>query len=913
MVRFFATSLCSFLVLLPALASAQLPNLMGSVALPTQGQPGQSIPITIQVRNGAEVSNAPGTFYVQVWLSEQADLFAQGNVPELIFDQPITLDGTNCAVDANGIPAGCRWPKSEGGNQATQITVKLEDTLEQNAVYAVLIIDPFDDVLESNENDNVFVSPRQMELLRPNVQLKRSDIAPPRVEFEHGTCYFGEGATITYEVYNDGAVDAWAFLDEFILSEDKDVQKLQGSTDIVFDSIPKQCSGDDSSVCGENAFCGHGVCKTYCSTAADCPANFVCEPDKESAWFVGKTCQLFQAAKAPFTTHTREITLPTRDNKGALIQEREYYILVANVPSPFYPERTNDKHDNNSWGQDEPFFCQHPRPDFEINDLVIPTRVAAGETATIVRKLTNRGIRDGETTYQYVLSHNEYPTKHDLVLPIESGARGEVAMEKQTVSETADLVRIPSFVKPGTYHIGILVDPDDQVSELDESNNVMISTQLVQVEPPSLAVVTRSLADATLGLEFTADLVAVGGVAAHVWSAEVLPPGMELSEEGTLTGKPREPGRFSFPVTVRSGDVAVTETLVLRVFPPMGPLSITTQRLPPAVAQQSYAARIDAQGGMPAYTCSLFQSGTGETGLPTGIILNEDCTIAGRASSTGVGDYNFGVRVVDQLGNAVTGIFTLKVVEASNLRIDTQRLNQATAGKRYGDQEHDCIIALGGDGQYIWEVEATPDRRMPDGLSTRIQPDRNHAPSLCLAGEPTECGEFLIPVRVTDGNGQSDFADVPLAVLCADAKLLTHSIEPVRVGDEVDATIEFEAGEGGKVRILTGALPPGLTLAEDGTLSGKVDENAQPGTYSVQLLITDKVAGHEVDAFTIVVLPNLPELPFREDIVEKEGCSSAGGGLGGLLPWAVALLGLFALGLRRRPVTVEARIPADRS
>src|SRR5690606_36878851 len=97
-------------------------------------------------------------------------------------------------------------------------------------------------------------------------------------------------------------------------------------------------------------------------------------------------------------------------------------------------------------------FCCYPRPDTDAIKLLAPPRVAAGETATVVRKLRNLGIRPGTASYRYVLSENDFPSVDDIVLPVEAtGKDGIVTVEANSESQGADLGRIPSFVRPKEY------------------------------------------------------------------------------------------------------------------------------------------------------------------------------------------------------------------------------------------------------------------------------------------------------------------------------------------------------------------------------------------------------------------------------------------------------------------------------
>src|SRR5205807_2907496 len=71
--------------------------------------------------------------------------------------------------------------------------------------------------------------------------------------------------------------------------------------------------------------------------------------------------------------------------------------------------------------------------------------------------------------------------------------------------------------------------------------------------PPPLLIRTESLANATQGLNYSAHLEAAGGVAPYTWSLDtgLLPDGLTLSTDGTITGHPMTIGTTAFTVRVK--------------------------------------------------------------------------------------------------------------------------------------------------------------------------------------------------------------------------------------------------------------------------------------------------------------------------------------------------------------------------
>jgi len=57
------------------------------------------------------------------------------------------------------------------------------------------------------------------------------------------------------------------------------------------------------------------------------------------------------------------------------------------------------------------------------------------------------------------------------------------------VSATTDLIQIPRRSPPGTYYLGTVIDFDEKIAELDETNNALGSTA-VTIAASSLRITT---------------------------------------------------------------------------------------------------------------------------------------------------------------------------------------------------------------------------------------------------------------------------------------------------------------------------------------------------------------------------------------------------------------------------------------
>ena len=96
------------------------------------------------------------------------------------------------------------------------------------------------------------------------------------------------------------------------------------------------------------------------------------------------------------------------------------------------------------------------------------------------------------------------------------------------------------------------------------------------VSPLPLAITTSSLPPGTVGVAYSQTVAATGGVTPYSWSiaSGSLPPGVNLSGAGLVSGTPTANG--SFAVTLRVTDAAsqsATQALTLQVG---AALSVTT-------------------------------------------------------------------------------------------------------------------------------------------------------------------------------------------------------------------------------------------------------------------------------------------------------------------------------------------------
>ncbi len=820
-------------------------ELQGAISLPPLGAPGEDVEIPIQIRNVG--SDATASFQWRIYFSADEE-YNLGD--ELMHSGTRSLGGSEV------------WNSVQ--------TVRVPRLIPGNRYYAILQVDAGNAIAEIDENNNISVSSNDIELIKP--ELRPEAVTP---DFGFG-CYFGQPFSIEFTVCNSGFGTARNFVNSVALSDNYVVS----SSDLELDADPQSCLGGTDAECrdlgGGQPFCYLGTCHAPCETDLDCGGSgLVCRADPDLPLMF--SCQNV-VGPGECQVSQRNITMPTTDLQGAPLEEGEYYLGVIADST----DAVNEENEGNQIGRyAAPILCRYPAMDFAPVAVVPQAQIAAGEVTSIFRVIRNLGNVEGTVSYRYYLSSNEAVTSEDIALEVESnGGVASDVIGSFAESNRTDLVLVPDNVAPGEYYLGIMLDPDHELNELDRSNNSLVTSHRIVVAPAALRIVTSTLPDSTVGSLYRHQLVAAGGAGAYEWTLTegALPPGLSMDASGAISGTPIDETTAVFGVKVTNGNVTAKRLLALRVGPPMGSLAVTTRTLPPAVVGEGYSLQLTASGGMPPYSWTLLGS------APAGLVVTPSGVFEGVPAVITPEPAVFAVEVQDARGNRAGLELSLMVVSAADLFITSQRFEQATAGEEYLD----CVSATGGDGEYAWTTESG----IPAGLA-----EEQVGNKLCLTGTPLACGSFSVVVGVVDGTGQSDTADLPFTVECDRVGLTTRSLPAVQRGDAVEMQLESNAGEGARYRLYAGRMPSGLTLSEAGLLEGTVAGDASLGAHNFVVEIQDEVGGYGLSALAVEVLADPWEPPPAPETKDGGGCSAAGTAPAAALPWLAVLLGLC---VRRR-------------
>src|SRR5262245_17825493 len=327
-----------------------------------------------------------------------------------------------------------------------------------------------------------------------------------------------------------------------------------------------------------------------------------------------------------------------------------------------------------------------------------------------------------------------------------------------------------------------------------------------------------TLPDGFIGQAYSSRLSAPGGLRPYNFSllSGSLPPGLTLSSNGSISGTPTTTGSYNFTVRVRDANncfgihfytIEVACSLI----------TVNPATLPAAKVGVFYSQTFSASGGTAPYSF-----GTNISALPSGLTWNTNGTLSG--TTTQVGSYPFIVGVYDANGCFGERGYTLVVAcPTINIAPDIipMRVNQPVYSQLY---------ATGGTQPYLFSLVSS---QMPDSLT--LSSDG------FVSGIPRYAGELDRRVRVQDANGCIGEKDIRLSILpaCTSITLNPTSMPVGVVGYSYSQTISATGGTAPYTFSLyppEDDIPPGLSLAPDGNLTGTP---MTAGRYQFIVLATD--------------------------------------------------------------------------
>ncbi len=285
-----------------------------------------------------------------------------------------------------------------------------------------------------------------------------------------------------------------------------------------------------------------------------------------------------------------------------------------------------------------------------------------------------------------------------------------------------------------------------------------------------------------------------------------------------------------------------------------------------------------------SYAIEVFTNGNGPTtwsissgGLPPGLTLTPGgsnfAEIAGTPSV--VGNFNFTVRAVD---NGIPSAAPLVATQSYSIRISgalqitTTTLVQGTVGNNYAA----ALSATGGVPPYTWTLgfgnfnspnaapsspaamraRARAGRTRPAALPGGLPPGVSLSSSGQLSGTPTLAGNYTFQVTVSDSSStDTQYAYGSFTILVnPSVPLAITNVSPLpggMVGTNYSLGLFAHGGNSPYQWAVTGgSLPPGITLASNGSLTGIP---TQSGNFTVKLTVTDESGNTASGTFALAI------------------------------------------------------------
>ncbi len=240
-----------------------------------------------------------------------------------------------------------------------------------------------------------------------------------------------------------------------------------------------------------------------------------------------------------------------------------------------------------------------------------------------------------------------------------------------------------------------------------------------------------------------------------------------------------------------------------------------------------------ATGGTPGFTYALASGST----LPAGLSLSNTGLISGTPTATG--NPTFSVIATDTKNCSTTAIFTFAVTPA--LALAPGALPDGVAGTLYPTQT--IPAATGGTGPITYSATG-----VPPGLS--FNPTTRE-----ISGIPTQPGNYIIPITVTDANGYSVTSNYTLKV--TDPLLLPPATLANGTNGMVYPTQTIPNATGGTTPYTYSAtgVPAGLSFnPATREISGTP---TQSGTFPVSVTVTDATNKTATTTYSITIIDPL--------------------------------------------------------
>ncbi len=371
----------------------------------------------------------------------------------------------------------------------------------------------------------------------------------------------------------------------------------------------------------------------------------------------------------------------------------------------------------------------------------------------------------------------------------------------------------------GTFQFSVTVR-DSSVGASLQTTQAFSVTITSNNNNSDLRISTSSpLPSGTVNSQYGVQLTATGGTQPYLWlqNGGGVPPGVTLNQTGILAGTPTALGTFTFIAVVTSNvnGIQLTDQKSFTIsIDNSGTEGFTIQAsiLPQGAPGVPYSAQLVASGGVAPYVFSL-QSGA----LPVGLQLSSTGQVTG--TPTVEGSSTFGIQVTDSRTLTASRTFSVTISVgaiglSADLPIGFVNLPYSGGFKASGGVGGNTFSVVGGG--------------LPQGLKMDV--------AGVVSGTPTIGGASTFIIQVKDSTGRVNSASYTITIQEPGLTVTGSSLPPGVVGTPYTGTLQAIGGVMPYTYNASG-LPPGLTLAPDGKISGTPTTQ---GDYTIAATVTDK-------------------------------------------------------------------------
>lgn len=295
-----------------------------------------------------------------------------------------------------------------------------------------------------------------------------------------------------------------------------------------------------------------------------------------------------------------------------------------------------------------------------------------------------------------------------------------------------------------------------------------------------------------------------------------LPPGLSLSDEGTVSGTPSQAGTFTFYVQAQDSQCCPFFTQELRSITITSRMFITTNSLPDAGINQAYSQQLTANESASGWTV------VGGT-LPDGITLSSTGLVSGTPTKSGA--FSFRVQATGS-NNGDTKDLSIFVLAPLDLTLSGGIPAKAEP------------VSLNGkvNTPFTWDVDGVGGKPGYTFSSTTLPTGLTLDPATgTVSGTPTVAGVTQLTMTVTDSTGTKDTLRASLNVKALLAFSTTAKPRSGKLGRTYSWKLPVTGASKIKIFVASGPFPPGLSIDEaTGVISGTP---LTSGTFKVKVWV----------------------------------------------------------------------------